>query len=267
MTKFLTAVAIISLAATATSGCATRRYVRNRTDPISQQVGELDKRTSENARNIGQLDEKTQRDIARVDEEAKTADAHAGDASKRADDALAKGSEAGQKADAARTVAENSLTRTGELQKYVENLDNYRVSASKTVYFGFDKSVLTDDTKKDLDELAQTLSGASRYVVEVQGFTDTAGSNEYNYALSEKRANAVVRYLTERHNIPVYRIHTIGLGKDVPAAGTNPREARKMSRRVEVKVYTPQDLPRTAEQGTASQPMTAQSSPAGSPQR
>jgi OOP family OmpA-OmpF porin len=183
---------------------------------------------------------------------------------------MATGTAAGEKAnaaqssaDTARSTAETSLTRTGEVQKYAENLDNFQMASSKTVYFGFNKSGLTDDAIKDLDELAQSLSGnAAHYVIEVQGFTDPSGDKEYNYALSEKRANTVVRYLTEKGNIPVYRIHTIGLGKDAPATAATRREANKLSRRVEVKIYrSSADMPKSASSDTAT-PAVAQTTPA-----
>jgi len=270
MSKFLPVLVIVAVAASATGCVATRKFVRNRTEPLNQQVTDLDKRTDANAKNIGQLDDKEQRDISRVDEKAQTADNHAGEAAKQAAAAMATGTAAGEKAnaaqssaDTARSTAETSLTRTGEVQKYAENLDNFQMASSKTVYFGFNKSGLTDDAIKDLDELAQSLSGnAAHYVIEVQGFTDPSGDKEYNYALSEKRANTVVRYLTEKGNIPVYRIHTIGLGKDAPATAATKREANKLSRRVEVKIYrSSADMPKSASSDTAT-PAVAQTTPA-----
>ena len=254
--RVLTVVAIAALA-TASTGCATRRYVRNRTEPINQQVGELDKRSTDNARKIGELDDKTSREISRVGEKASAADARANDAAKTAGDALTKGGQAMEQAHGARSMAENSMSRTGQLEKYIDSYDNFQMSSSKTILFGFDKTALTEDATKELDDLAQSLSNAKKYVIEVQGFTDTTGPSNYNYGLSERRAAAVVRYLTEKHNIPVYRVHTIGLGKDMPAEGKG-REARKLSRRVEVKVYMRPDLPQTAQSGSTT-PSTTES--------
>ncbi len=244
--RFLVIVAAVAIAGATTTGCATRRYVRNRTDPLSQQTAELDKRTSENAQKIGALDEKTTREISRVEEETKAADSHANEANQKAAEGIAKATQAQQAADNARTLAENSVAKTGQLAKYVDNLDNYQLATSKTVYFGFDKSTLDDEAKQALNDLAQSLANMKKYVIEVQGFTDVTGDAAYNYSLSEKRAAAVVRYLTEKFNIPVYRVHEIGFGKDVPAQASTRREARKLSRRVEIKVYTVPELPQTA---------------------
>ena len=66
--RFLVMMAAVAIAGASTTGCATRRYVRNRTDPLSQQTAELDKRTSENAQKIGALDEKMTREISRVED-------------------------------------------------------------------------------------------------------------------------------------------------------------------------------------------------------
>jgi len=253
----ITAVAIAVLAST-TIGCASRRYVRNRTEPLDQHVGELDKKSAENAGKIGELDEKTSREISRVGEKAGAADARAGEAGKQATEAMTKGTQAMEKAEGARSLAENSMAKTGDLEKYIDNYDNFQMSTNKTILFGFDKWALNDDAKKELDELANSLSNAKKYVVEVQGFTDTTGPANYNYALSERRAATVVRYLTEQHKIPVYRVHTIGLGKDMPAQAENRREARKLSRRVEVRIFMRPDLPQTA---TSAAPATSPSTP------
>lgn len=246
MTNRLWPILAIAGFAVATSGCATRRYVRNRIDPITEQVGALSKKTDDNAHKIGDLDERTAKDISRVDEKATSADTRAGDAGKLASDALTKTGQAMDKADKANSLAESAQARTGQLAQYVDNIDNYQLATSKTVYFAFNKSELSSEAQQQLDELAAPLSSLKKYVIEVQGFTDSTGSTSYNYTLSERRAAAVVRYLTEKHAVPIYRVHTIGLGKDIPAQASSQREERKLSRRVEVKIYSLPDLPQTA---------------------
>ena len=238
----LTALAVAAMTIAA-SGCATKKFVRNTTDPISQKVTDLDKRSSENAQSISQLDDKTGREISRVNEKATAADTRAGEAGKLAGDALTKGGQAMEKAEGARSVAESGVARTGRLEQYVANLDNYQPASAKTVYYAFSKSMLDDDAKKELDEIASSLANTKHYLIVVQGFTDTTGPADYNYALSEKRAESVVRYLTSKHNIPVYRVHKLGLGKDMPAEAENKREARRLSRRVEVKAFMLPDVP------------------------
>ena len=243
-----TAVLALATLATAATGCATKKFVRKSVDPISAQLAEAEKRDAENAAAIRDLDEKTQRAVSRVDEKAGAADARAAEAAEKAARAGAQASLATERADGARSLAETSLARAGELERVVESLDNFDLASSKTVYFGFDKSALRDEDKQQLDELAKSLGGTRRYVVEVQGFTDGTGSSDYNYALSGKRADAVARYLTTEHKIPVYRVHKLALGKDVAVEPNKTAAGRKMNRRVEVRVYTQkrQELARQA---------------------
>jgi OmpA-OmpF porin, OOP family len=245
-------LALVSMAAViaAAPGCATKKFVRQNVDPVNQHVGELDKRSADNAKAIESLDEKTQREISRVGEEAgqkaSQAQGRADEAYKQAQEGIAKAGQADSKAANAQTAADTSMAKANEVGRVVDNLDNYQMVGSKTVYFAFNKSGLQDDAKTELAEIARTAGNLKRFVIEVQGFTDTTGPADYNYALSQKRADAVVRYLTMEHKIPAFRIHTLGLGKDMPAEAANRREANKLSRRVEVKVYTPNDVTQTA---------------------
>jgi OOP family OmpA-OmpF porin len=73
----------------------------------------------------------------------------------------------------------------------------------------------------------------------VQGFTDKTGGAEYNAALSERRAEAVARYLTTEHKIPVRSISMLGEGYAAPVADDKTRDGRKMNRRVEVRLWVP----------------------------
>ena len=81
------------------------------------------------------------------------------------------------------------------------------------------------------------LQGNNNYVLEIQGFTDASGGAASNLELSRKRADEVVRYVTLKHNIPLRRIHVLGLGEDAPNADNSNRAARKQNRRVDINVY------------------------------
>jgi len=83
-----------------------------------------------------------------------------------------------------------------------------------------------------------TTSKNKRYFIAVEGFTDRVGSRQYNEELSRKRADAVVAYLVSKHDIPIYRIHMIGLGSDKPLDDGRGRAARARNRRVEIKVFS-----------------------------
>jgi OmpA-OmpF porin, OOP family len=82
------------------------------------------------------------------------------------------------------------------------------------------------------------LNNTKRYFIAIQGFTDKTGSAEYNLALSRRRAEAVQTYLVAQHNVPVYRIQIVGLGKDKPVNDEKTRQERQQNRRVEVTLFS-----------------------------
>jgi outer membrane protein OmpA-like peptidoglycan-associated protein len=120
----------------------------------------------------------------------------------------------------------------------VANIDDYQKKAETTVNFKFGKWDLSDEAKESLDKMVANAGLMKRFVVSVEGFTDRVGSNDFNTELSKKRAEAVTNYLVTKHNIPVYRIYNIGLGKERPVDEGKTRDARAKNRRVEVKVFS-----------------------------
>jgi len=120
----------------------------------------------------------------------------------------------------------------------VANLDNYRVVTETSVHFGFDKDNLTKDAKATLDQLATDVPNTKGYILTVEGATDSVGDSEYNYTLSQRRADAVIQYLAAERNIPAYKIYVIGLGKDKPVDSNKTREGRAKNRRVDVRLMT-----------------------------
>jgi len=80
-------------------------------------------------------------------------------------------------------------------------------------------------------------------VLEVTGYADSTGNTERNRSLSQRRADAVIRYLVEQHQIPLRRIVTpYGFGESNPVADNKTREGRAQNRRVEVKVLVNKGL-------------------------
>jgi outer membrane protein OmpA-like peptidoglycan-associated protein len=64
------------------------------------------------------------------------------------------------------------------------------------------------------------------------------GSAEYNYDLSQRRANAVIQYLASKYSVPAHKIYVIGLGKDKPVETNNTKQGRADNRRVDVRLMT-----------------------------
>jgi len=110
------------------------------------------------------------------------------------------------------------------------------------VPFQFNDYRLSPSAQADLDKLVVDVQPDNRFFVAVEGFTDSTGSREYNQALSRRRADAVVEYLVAEHDIPIYRIHMIGLGEEKPLDLAHNRAARARNRRVEVKVFSADGL-------------------------
>jgi hypothetical protein len=103
-----------------------------------------------------------------------------------------------------------------------------------------------------------------RYVLEIVGFTDKSGQQDYNLALSQRRADAVLRYLVD-HNVPLRRIHMIGLGADQAAVeGEAAPASRKAQRRVAVKIWIAPE-PTVTASVTPAPPQTASQPPASQP--
>jgi OOP family OmpA-OmpF porin len=97
-------------------------------------------------------------------------------------------------------------------------------------------ATLSNEAKQTLDGIAGQVSSLNTgYLVELQGFTDSTGSENVNNALSQRRADAVKRYLVTK-NVQLHRISIIGLGEENPVADNKTRQGREQNRRVEVKV-------------------------------
>jgi len=223
------------------AGCTTKNYVRKQTEPIIDKTNTLDELTAKNTRDIRDVDSRAQQGIQGVNQKASDADQKANDARTRADQAQASASQAS--------------TRIDALSTQVANLDSYHSVVETSVHFGFNKANLTSKAKEALDQLLAEVPNTKGYLLVVEGDTDSVGSPTYNYKLSERRAEAVVQYLSEK-NIPAHKIYVIGLGKDKTAAPNKTAEGRAQNRRVEVRLMsnsTSKDTP-TSAQSTAPNP-------------
>ncbi len=234
---------LVMLVALSAPGCASKKYVRQQTSPIQQRVEDLDKKHSEA---IASLESKEQKDVSRVEERAMTAENKANDAARAAQQADNKATQAGQAAQNATQMAQSAQSKIGDLTTAFQNVDNFKVVSAEDVLFRFNRADLNDDAKAKLDQLVQQANGMPRYILEVEGFTDRTGPQEYNLVLSRKRADTVVRYLVD-HNVPLRRIHMIGLGETQPTAAEGQQAAaephkltKKEQRRVIVKVLAPE---------------------------
>jgi len=208
----------------ATVGCTTKNYVKNQTTPLINKTNELDDMTAQNSKEIKDVDARAQAGIQAVNQ--KTADVEQ------------KAQAAGQTATSAQQTADAANTRVDVVTNTVENLDNYHPVAETSVKFGFNKDNLTAKSKEALDQLANSISSTKGYIIALEGSTDSVGSAEYNYGLSQRRADAVIQYLASKYNVPAYKIYVIGLGKDKPVESNKTAAGRADNRRVDVRLMT-----------------------------
>jgi OmpA-OmpF porin, OOP family len=224
MNRILGLSMVAALSLSTMVGCASKKYVRNETQPTINKVNELDELTAKNTNAIKEVDTRAQQGIQGANQKAGEADQHA--------------STARQQADQAQQLASTTSGRVDQLANQVANLDNYRPVTEATVHFGFDKADLSKKAKGALDQLAGGIQSTKNYIIVVDGNTDQIGSAEYNYQLSRRRADAVVNYLAAKYNVPAHKFYMIGLGKDKPADEGKSAKARAENRRVEVRLMT-----------------------------
>jgi OmpA-OmpF porin, OOP family len=215
------------------SGCATKKYVRQQVDTLRPGIQEAQNAGKENAERIDAVDKRAQQGISA----AQAADQKAAQADKDAQTAQNSAQAADRKADTANQGVQQANNRIGTLESRVSNInDNYTQSETQTVTFPVNSASLADQSKSTLDKIAGDLSGqSSGYMLELQGYTDGTGSEQYNIGLSQRRAEAVERYLVSK-NIPLFRIAIVGLGKENPVADNKTSNGRAQNRRVEVRV-------------------------------
>jgi peptidoglycan-associated lipoprotein len=136
-------------------------------------------------------------------------------------------------------TAGQALQRANDAHKLAEGKFLYQVVLSDdSVKFPTDAHDLSPEAEQRLAELATRLKGENRNVyLEIQGFTDSTGSPEYNEELGAQRAEAVRRSLS-RQGIALNRMSTISYGAETPVAPNTTREGRAQNRRVAIVVLT-----------------------------
>ena len=120
------------------------------------------------------------------------------------------------------------------------------VEFSNSVLFGFDKSDLSREARANLDNMVTVLNNYKDTDIQIQGHTDSSGSEAYNQNLSEERATAVASYLQSR-GIQRNRLTTIGFGEMLPKYLNNTEEGREKNRRVEFLIVANEEMKAQAE--------------------
>lgn len=198
---------------------ARKKYVQRQTAPIRDRVNELDELTAANSKMIKDVDGRAQQGIQLASAKANEADQHAIDA--------------GNKAQMAQQTATQANTRLSTVEQVVGNIDQYKAATQTEIRFRAGQSVLSQNAKSALDDMATPLKNQRGYIIEVQGFS--SGRGQAAIATSQKMADSVVRYLVLNHDVPVYRIYVVGMGNaPVPNADETSKTKRTSGGRVEV---------------------------------
>jgi outer membrane protein OmpA-like peptidoglycan-associated protein len=196
---------------------ARKKYTQKQLEPIRGRVNELDELTAKNSRMIADVDSRSTEGIRQAMGRANDADSHAIDA--------------GNRANAANQTAQQATVRISSVEQTVTKLDQYQAVTQAEIRFRPGQNALSKPAKEALDGMAVALKDQRGYVIEVQGFS--AGNGAVAIENSRALAQTVVRYLVLNHNIPVYRIYTVGMG-NVPVQEADGKTHHTRGGRVEI---------------------------------
>ena len=175
---------------------ARKKYVQRQLGPVRDRVNELDELTANNTHMIKDVDARATEGIRVATLKASEADQHAVDA--------------GNRATLAQQTATQASTHLQTVETVVSNIDQYQSANDLEIRFRPGQGVLSKKAKEALDDVAESLKNQRGTIVEVQGFSSGSGASAV--ANSQRMAASVVRYLVINHEVPVYRVYTVGMG-------------------------------------------------------
>ncbi len=210
-------VVLVAFALVASTGCISKKVFRKNVEDTESKVTAVESAVEANERRIADLSDETDSRIAAVDA--------------KAEEAVEIGSQAMSRASTAQTTAEEAVRAAkGTLLWTV-------VLSDENVKFSFNQATLPEAASAELDALVARALELNRGVYfEIEGHTDSTGSEEYNRRLGEMRADAVRSYLHEAGNVPLHAISTISFGESMPIASNDTPEGRSQNRRVVIRV-------------------------------
>ena len=151
-------------------------------------------------------------------------------------------------AKAAQETADAAVEGVNATNQRITAMDDYVVQSTATVNFRVNSARLSPEAKASLDEVATAAATMKGYTIEITGFASAEGSAARNKTLSQRRAQAVIDYLVETHNVPLRRIgQSYGFGELQAIADNTTREGREQNRRVEVKLLVSRGLNQNVE--------------------
>ena len=196
----------------------TARTLEANIVPVEGRVGTAEGR-------IGEVEQNATRMSGQLDELAAVSNAAAGGAV------------------AAQEAADRAVQGVNVANDRINSLDDYTPEQSININFKQRSAALTPESKTALDQVAEYAKNAKGFLIEVTGYAYESKNKNVNRQLSQQRAETVVRYLVENHNIPLRRILTpFGYGAANPIADNTTRDGRTENRRAEVRVLVNKGL-------------------------
>jgi outer membrane protein OmpA-like peptidoglycan-associated protein len=180
--------------------------------------------------------------LAARENEADRAMMQARDAKTSAEQARNEAQNAQTEAQKSQTDAQNAQAQTAQAQEESRRLASELQAAQTTrglvltlgdVLFDTGRAELKPGAERAIGKLASFLTENPERRVEVEGFTDSQGTDDYNMQLSQRRADAVATAIIQR-GIVAQRVRARGYGEEFPVAGNENAGSRQQNRRVEV---------------------------------
>jgi len=223
MRNSLFTVGVFAVALSVAPACATKKFVRTSVGEVNDKVGTMGKSLEETQERVRTAEGR----IGEVDSKAGAAADSASKANAAAADAASRASEVG-------TTAER---RAAGIEAETRKLIFETVLSEDRGQFKLGKAELPADATAAIDTMVNTLKADKKAVwVEIEGHTDNVGDAKYNESLGLMRAEAVKRYLYEKHQVPLHKINVISYGEQKPVAPNKTRDGRSQNRRVVIKV-------------------------------
>ena len=223
MRNSLFLVGVFAVALGVAPACATKKFVRTSVGEVNDKVGTMGKSLEETQERVRTAEGK----IVEVDGKAVAANEAAVKANAAAAEAASRAVEVGKTAE----------TRAAGIEAETRNLIFTTVLSEDRGQFKLGKTDLPEDATAAIDNMVNQLKTDKKAVwVEIEGHTDNVGDAKYNEQLGLKRAEAVKRYLYEKHQVPLHKINVISYGEEKPVAPNTTRDGRAQNRRVVIKV-------------------------------
>jgi len=223
MRNSLFTVGVFAVALSVAPACATKKFVRTSVGEVNDKVATMGKSLEETQERVRVVEGK----VTEVDSKAAAAGESAAKANAAAADAANRAGEVGKTAEA----------RSASIEAETRKLIFETVLSEDRGQFKLGKAELPEDATAAIDNMVNTLKADKKALwVEIEGHTDNIGDAKYNESLGLLRAEAVKRYLYEKHQVPLHKINVISYGEEKPVAPNKTRDGRAQNRRVVIKV-------------------------------